>query len=143
MKPSIRGRSCFPVRITIPDVRSSVNSTAGGRGFVQHPDISPNPRGLAVYHQLHCLDAIRRSYYAALDGDELDQLDEHLVPGHVRHCIDYLRQALLCNADTNLEPIDPKLGGVTGFGFPRRCRDPVKPLAWANEWRTHNQSSIA
>ncbi|KAK0609537.1 hypothetical protein B0T17DRAFT_512637 [Bombardia bombarda] len=26
-----------------------------GRGFVQHPEISPVPTGLAVYHQLHCL----------------------------------------------------------------------------------------
>lgn len=28
---------------------------AGGRGFVQHPTVSPTVMGMAVFHQLHCL----------------------------------------------------------------------------------------
>jgi len=82
---------------------------------------------------------MRRSYYAALDGVEPDI---HMSPGHVRHCIDYLRQSIMCAADTNLEPIDPKLGGVTGWGNPRKCRDIVQVIHWADQWRSHNQSII-
>ncbi|KAI1460526.1 hypothetical protein F4805DRAFT_395661 [Annulohypoxylon moriforme] len=108
-----------------------------GRGFVQHPTKSPEPMGLAVYHQLHCLDAIRRGYWAATDGIEPEY---HFAPGHVRHCIDYLRQSIMCQADTNLEPINPDLRGVTGFGFSRKCRDIVRLMGWADKWRTHNQT---
>jgi hypothetical protein len=46
----------------------------------------------------------------------------------------------MCNADTNLEPIDPDLGGVTGWGFTRKCRDIVRLIGWAQKWRTHNQT---
>jgi hypothetical protein len=108
-----------------------------GRGFIQHPEISPVPHGLAVFHQLHCLDAIRHGYYAAVDGTEPVHFAK---PGHIRHCIDYLRQSIMCNADTNLEPIDPDLNGVTGWGFPRKCRDIVQLIGWAQKWRTHNQT---
>ena len=44
-------------------------------------------------------------------------------PAHVRHCIDYLRQSLMCHADTNLEPIIEELGGATGFGSEHKCRN--------------------
>ncbi|KAI1427096.1 hypothetical protein F5Y12DRAFT_792817 [Xylaria sp. FL1777] len=108
-----------------------------GRGFIQHPIISPTPHGLAVYHQLHCLDAIRHGYWAARDGKDPEPKAE---PGHIRHCIDYLRQSIMCHADTNLEPINEDLGGVTGFGFPRKCRDIVQLMGWADKWRTHNQT---
>ncbi|KAI0381219.1 hypothetical protein F5Y04DRAFT_256027, partial [Hypomontagnella monticulosa] len=109
-----------------------------GRGFIQHSEISPTPHGLAVFHQLHCLDAIRHGYWAARDQIEPDHFAQ---PGHIRHCIDYIRQSIMCNADTNLEPIDPDLGGVTGFGFTRKCRDIVRLIGWAEKWRTHNQKS--
>ncbi|KAF2224861.1 hypothetical protein BDZ85DRAFT_185069, partial [Elsinoe ampelina] len=54
-----------------------------------------------VFHQLHCLNMLRKStrreYYqkdSAL-GDA-----EHI--GLIHHCIDILRQVLMCNADTGL-----------------------------------------
>lgn len=34
---------------------ASADLCVAGRGFVQHPEIAPEPHGLAVYHQLHCL----------------------------------------------------------------------------------------
>ncbi|OTA99910.1 hypothetical protein M426DRAFT_66888, partial [Hypoxylon sp. CI-4A] len=111
-----------------------------GHGFVRHPTISPDMTGVAVYHQLHCLDAIRHGYWGARDGLDPNQ---HSKPGHIRHCIDYLRQSLMCHADTNLEPIDIDLGGVNGFGFPRKCRDFTKVTAWTDKWRTHNETSIS
>lgn len=82
-------------------------------------------------------DAIRHGYWAAVDGITPSH---HAEPGHIRHCIDYLRQSIICHADTNLEPIDENLGGVTGFGFSRKCRDIVRLMKWAEDWRTHNQT---
>ncbi|KAI0418349.1 hypothetical protein F5X98DRAFT_337826 [Xylaria grammica] len=118
-----------------PDNNSSVLWSSlfpRGDGFVQHPEISPVPTCLAVYHQLHCLDAIRHGYWAAVDGVKPAH---HGRPAHVRHCIDYLRQSLMCHADTNVEPIQADLGGVTGFGSEKTCRDYGRVTAWAETWR--------
>ncbi|KAI1424882.1 hypothetical protein F5Y12DRAFT_749652 [Xylaria sp. FL1777] len=97
----------------------------------KHPEISPTPQCLSVYHQLH-EDAIRHGYWAAVDGVNPTH---HGRPAHVRHCIDYLRQSLMCHADTNLEPIQADLAGVTGFGSEKNCRDYGRVTAWADIWR--------
>jgi hypothetical protein len=76
-------------------------------------------------------NTIRDAYWAALDGIEAHH---HISKPHVRHCIDYLRQTLLCHADANLEPPNMELGGVTGFGVERKCRDVSKLYSWAEEW---------
>lgn len=52
-------------------------------------------------------------------------------PHHLRHCFDYLRQALMCAADTNLEPVDFELGGVTGWRFDKTCRNFEEVKEWA------------
>lgn len=58
-------------------------------------------------------------------------------------CIDYLRQSLMCHADPSIEPVDWAAGGVTGWDTRRHCRDYGALVAFANEWRTHNQTSIS
>ena len=84
---------------------------------------------------------LRISFYAAINGT-LDQMqhvhdkNKRPDPHHVRHCFDYLRQAVICAADTNLEPVDFELGGSTGFGFPRICRDFDEVKKWSEQWRT-------
>ena len=80
-------------------------------------------------------------YYAALDGtlEQMQHVADHNKrpdPHHLRHCFDYLRQALVCTADTNLEPVDWELGGVTGWKYERKCRDFEVVKAWADEWRS-------
>ncbi|KAK3689900.1 hypothetical protein B0T22DRAFT_441342 [Podospora appendiculata] len=76
--------------------------------------------------------SIWRAYWAAVEGTE----PEHDAGvGHVRHCIDYLRQSLMCLADTNQEPMDEKLKASTGFGVTRMCRNYDKLTAFADEWR--------
>ena len=53
---------------------------------------------IALYHQMHCLDIIRRAI-----GDKS-------YTNHVHHCFNYLREAVLCEADTTIAP------GVSGLG---------------------------
>lgn len=77
---------------------------------------------------------IRESYWAVVDGTIAISEQQH-AGSHVRHCIDYLRQSLLCHADANLERPSREAGGVTGFGFERQCRDIKQLKAWAEEWR--------
>ncbi|KAH8651549.1 hypothetical protein BGZ60DRAFT_388156 [Tricladium varicosporioides] len=85
----------------------------------------------AVYHQLHCLQALRVGYYTALSAmNESRQLTAEELkgefmgsPAHAQHCIDYLRQSLMCHADTNIEPVIEEKGGVIGFGSTHFCRN--------------------
>ena len=56
----------------------------------------------------------------------------------MRHCFDYIRQSLICAADATLEPVDPALGGVTGWGNLRVCRDYDALTAWAETHRVNN-----
>ncbi|KAJ5180968.1 hypothetical protein N7492_004178 [Penicillium capsulatum] len=107
-----------------------------GNGFVQHATIAPVSSGLVVYHGLHCLNSLRIVYFAAIDPKEMHLPEEHshlADPGHVQHCIDYLRQSLMCTADTNLEPVGEGEAGVTGYGYTRTCRDFNRVKKWASE----------
>lgn len=89
-------------------------------GFVA---IGPNNRTFLVslYHQFHCLDIIRVGYV----------VNRTHAAEHIQHCLRYLRQALLCHADTTLEvdipqisPDDGKLyHTANGVGSVHRCRD--------------------
>ena len=75
---------------------------------------------------------------AALSGKMLtdDATPWDLKPHHMRHCIDLLRQALMCNADTTFEIVDEKVNGVHGFRTERQCKD------WdqLSEWTEMQQS---
>lgn len=78
------------------------------------------PYGLTMFHQLHCLDMIRTSLLSvsASQGASIP------LPIHTKHCLGYLRQMVLCAADTHLEPVIPYLPekAVDSFGL-RRCRN--------------------
>jgi len=124
-----------------------------GRGFIHHPTLAPNISGIAVFHELHCLNGIRLAYYSALSqfssspdpNHHQTQHTQHDTddPAHIRHCFDYLRHALTCAADTNLEQINWEYRGVTGWGFERKCRNYHAVVEFAELWRTHEQTAIS
>ncbi|KAF5318366.1 hypothetical protein D9758_014879 [Tetrapyrgos nigripes] len=73
------------------------------RTLIEYPNLSilgPNHRMtiLSWYHNLHCIAQLR----AAL----LDHNDPVSTPGHFSHCLQYLRQLLLCGASEMLEEGD-------------------------------------
>jgi hypothetical protein len=49
---------------------------------------------VAMFHQLQCLAYLRHGY--AIDNS---------TPPMGKHCLNYLRQVLLCHAETRLEPV--------------------------------------
>ena len=89
-----------------------------GHGFVR---VDGSYYYLSLHHQLHCLNSFRRIFNG--------QVSATAVP-HAIHCLDYLRQAVLCKADTTLEPAHAARttdGRVTqaayGVGVTHECRD--------------------
>ncbi|RAK78865.1 uncharacterized protein BO72DRAFT_59140 [Aspergillus fijiensis CBS 313.89] len=90
------------------------------------PGMDPNRKiyFVKVYHQLHCLKNIRRAFKKLL-SPETDPISF----GHVEHCLDTLRQDLMCRADDT--PM-PSLQLVNGAGEAqiRQCRNFEALVAW-------------
>ncbi|KAJ7756043.1 hypothetical protein DFH07DRAFT_1027692, partial [Mycena maculata] len=68
-----------------------------GFGFVR---LGPQGRPFepSIYHQLHCLSELRRTFVYYSGNMTARRL------WHTEHCLNYLRQAILCNSDMTLEP---------------------------------------
>lgn len=124
-----------------------------GRGFVHHPEIAPFISNLAVFHQLHCLHAIVVSYYTAIEDadvarggqrpdDFLEETGTRMAQSHVRHCFDYIRQTLMCGADTNLEVLDHETRATSGWGQKRQCRSYHEVFEWAEKWANSTDTGI-
>ncbi|EIW76479.1 hypothetical protein CONPUDRAFT_111454 [Coniophora puteana RWD-64-598 SS2] len=99
-------------RLQVNETQSSIEFLAmlpSGRHTVSVPWDGPNghgenvPHTVALFHQIRCIEAIREAYAKRLGETHLS-----------RHCLNYLRQSLLCLSDTKLEPaITPFFGRHT------------------------------
>ncbi|KDR68847.1 hypothetical protein GALMADRAFT_77954 [Galerina marginata CBS 339.88] len=103
-----------------------------GRGWVK---LGPNSDFyvLSMYHQLHCLDAMRYAYVAAKTGNIAFPGNGTGFDHHMNHCLTYLREAVLCAADTTLERSETYITpqgvtdrGATGMGMVHQCRNWVQ-----------------
>ncbi|KAL1949060.1 hypothetical protein VTO73DRAFT_10866 [Trametes versicolor] len=106
----------FPLSDGFTTLRSSAN--APGRTFL-----------VSMVHQLHCLDVLRVAFVTNRTG----------AAHHVEHCLRYLRQTVLCHADTTLEPDEPGVRdgrwehAASGVGAVHRCRDWTVLRRWLDE----------
>lgn len=94
-----------------------------------------------TYHNLHCLFTMQNDY---------DKPDHASTPsGHFRHCLLYLRQFFLCNADMTLEDGDIRERNLTTerVGETRACRDWGAIAKWVDDefdaWLALNNVSFA
>ena len=73
---------------------------------------------------------------ASRGSDELEDFDNEIerLP-HMTHCFEYLRQAIMCSADSSFEPATNRVERFLGGGLQRQCRDFSAMKAWAEEWR--------
>ncbi|KAK4208596.1 hypothetical protein QBC37DRAFT_69842 [Rhypophila decipiens] len=134
-----------------------------GKGFVNldqngdvilyngtHTPPANETKVVSIFHQLHCLNHLRRS----LSASAANPLEfQYLVPQmshHWDHCFDYLRQALMCTADITLERLQepPKgsksvpLTSVDGWGTTHLCRDYNVVRMWAESHRAGDDVGI-
>jgi hypothetical protein len=85
--------------------------TAGRLAYTNH-----------IPHQSYIVEHFQTGFA----GTKLSQEVAH----HSAHCFDYLRQSLMCAADTTLEG---KTEAGPGMGSIHECTDYEALLAWANE----------
>ncbi|TVY13892.1 Oxidase ustYa [Lachnellula arida] len=110
-------------------------------GFFKHPTLAPQRSALSVFHQLHCLNGIHNGYWflfeAATSGTKVSESEIPMkaTPPHIRHCIDLLRQSLMCQPDISIEPKVRGMGGVSGFGVEHKCKDWKQLMNWVSKWQ--------
>lgn len=100
------------------------------------------PANVEGLHHLHCLNLLRQSlwynypYYNEL-GQGAFQNEEFIVKKHVSHCVDILRQQLMCTVDVGVlgqvwvHKGEPK--AFTDFNTRHMCRDFEAVRKWAEE----------
>jgi hypothetical protein len=118
-----------------------VNYTSSGPGYM-----------VSVFHQLHCLVGFParsfnvhlplHKFQTLMDSTKQSYLAEHYriawsgtaltkkVGHHSAHCFDYIRQAIMCAADTTLEG---QTDAGPGWGSKHMCTDYDQVLKWTNE----------
>ncbi|KUJ06496.1 uncharacterized protein LY89DRAFT_769397 [Mollisia scopiformis] len=124
---------------TLHTLHNWIELSSDGRGYVQvdnstsfklgepytmhgtHTDKKEPVYMMSVFHQLHCVSYLAEHYQTELTQE---------VAHHTAHCFDYIRQAIMCAADTTLEG---KTEAGPGFGHEHVCKDYDEVLAWANE----------
>lgn len=92
--------------------------------------------GLEVFHQLHCLNMIRKATYPDYQ-DDYDNGDfgvpREELRGHLNHCIEMLRMNLMCHADVGVITFHEMEGkGMwPDFSSWHVCRDYDAVRTWA------------
>ena len=67
------------------------------------------------------------------DHESRDSDGDSDMAGHSMHCIDWIRQALMCNADLTLDPTDDYIS--FGQDSEHKCRNFGRILEWTQEHR--------
>ncbi|CAG7922007.1 unnamed protein product [Penicillium olsonii] len=108
-------------------------STKYGGGF---------PANVEGLHHLHCLNLLRQSlfynydyYHAKGEGPFVN--DDYIVRHHVSHCLDIIRQQLMCTVDTGvlgqiwIYPDSPE--PYVDFNTRHRCKNFEDVRGWAEK----------
>ena len=62
---------------------------------------------------------------------------------HTAHCFEYLRQSIMCGADSTVEPAEnAEEGAFLGWGFRRQCWDYLELKRWAERWRAFDATGF-
>lgn len=97
---------------------------------------------LAVFHQLHCLNVLRqvlhRDYYEPLFAVGEFDIDGDHGAKHVSHCLDALREAVMCASDIGVIvwQWNEKAQKALGHGdIVHQCRDFERIWEWSKDHR--------
>ncbi|KAH6912438.1 hypothetical protein BKA70DRAFT_1422000 [Coprinopsis sp. MPI-PUGE-AT-0042] len=128
--PALSWNIQFPAPVLM-DVQNSVNYQLNGSAAdVQWKALMPSGDGivrlgpdqkpfmLSTFHQLRCLDILRDSYVR-----DMQQGRPNPTP-LTRHCLNYIRQMVLCRGNLKLERVvDPYGAHSVQIRDPMTCRD--------------------
>jgi hypothetical protein len=89
---------------------------------------------------------LRESFFAfhnmSVSPEELDHDTAAKMLKHGRHCIEYIRQTLICNPDLTLEPVEGETGHLKIWGIQRQCHNFDELSGWAQDMRASDNEGI-
>ncbi|KAG1856588.1 hypothetical protein C8R48DRAFT_299319 [Suillus tomentosus] len=91
-----------------------------------------------VIHQLHCIDMLRKVSWGGNHSDHSAHESPEDFRIHLDHCIEMLRQNIMCRADVTMLTYDWVEGvkdPFPNFRIPHRCRNFEKVLDWVDAHR--------
>jgi len=116
----------------------------GNHGFFSYPKEDPVTSTFAGFHQLHCVDSLRKRWWqdqdiknALINGEDVSNIPEPISHIHVQHCVEFLRQSIMCHADVTLQVADSS-NDVPAFGYPYQCKDWWQAVDWVNSLNKGN-----
>ena len=133
----------------IPDRALRVPVEEAPKSGLRHDLVQINPRhgggfpaNVEGLHHLHCLNLLRQSLYYNIDyyraeGKGAFVNEDYIVKYHVSHCLDIIRQQLMCTPDTGLlgqvwwDPKQPK--AFVDFNTEHKCKNFEAIRRWAEE----------
>ncbi|OCT51776.1 hypothetical protein CLCR_09090 [Cladophialophora carrionii] len=109
----------------------------GGRGIISQrwPDGTRKYKVISAFHQMHCLYVLRTLYFTQRSG----QTTNH---EHFSHCVEYLRQSLICFADRTFETLDLSDPDSAAWGEGHLCQDWNQLFNWAFKHREFDEGGI-
>ncbi|KAK3902165.1 hypothetical protein C8A05DRAFT_15732 [Staphylotrichum tortipilum] len=139
----VRGDMWFNESLTLHTLHNWIELSSASRGYVVIKNPSnydlPEPYTVpldrhndgpgymvTVFHQLHCLSYLAEHYQQGYAGVQLSKEVAH----HTAHCFNYIRQGIMCSADTTLEG---HTEAGPGEGSEHECTDYEALLEWANK----------
>ncbi|KAJ5772117.1 hypothetical protein N7520_002646 [Penicillium odoratum] len=99
--------------------------------------------GIEVFYQLHCLSMLRQGSYLYIDyyrEENPDYWNATHTPMHLDHCIEMIRQSLMCTADLGLMTynfVEFRAEAWPDFNTLHKCRDFDKVHDWMYERALH------
>jgi len=132
-----------PTRLTLEELKKIGKTDSPSIVKFHEEDGGGYMASVEVFHQLHCLNLLRKNlhheYYYKTDISFTSSKQETFKT-HVDHCIEIIRQSLMCSADVGIVTYE----WVRGFKVPypnfntkHQCRNFDKILAWAYENSFH------
>ncbi|KAI9929378.1 hypothetical protein MW887_000847 [Aspergillus wentii] len=92
---------------------------------------------LDIFHQLHCLNMIRKKVWGVEPATEIEKGSMEM--DHLDHCIDSVRQSLMCSADVTALPWAERDGKVHPVASTiHTCRDFGAIMDWAAHHKVEN-----
>ncbi|KAF8907012.1 hypothetical protein CPB84DRAFT_1769237 [Gymnopilus junonius] len=132
-----------PTRLTLEQVLKVGKKDSPSKVKFRDEDGGGYMASMEVTHQLHCLNMLRKytyhEYYETFDPSFTEAKPE-VFRTHLDHCVEILRQNLMCSADVGMITYE----WVKGFSEPypdfntkHQCRNFDKILEWGYKQAVH------
>ncbi|KAK0476549.1 hypothetical protein EDD18DRAFT_1313037 [Armillaria luteobubalina] len=104
-------------RYSLEDIEDWESIVPDSHGFVRLDDTF---YVVSMYHQMHCLMSFQHLVMTPANNGTMSS---HAIM-HAKHCLSYLRQMVLCQADITLEETFPEdARGLWSWGITHECHD--------------------